>query len=138
TAALEFKHRGYAPIPIQAGSKRPPGNEWQNLVISEDDVPLHFSDPDGGVRLLLGGPRGRLVDVDLDCPEAIDLAEFFLPETGMIHGRASKPRSHWWYRVASDCRVQQFRDADGKSLVELRGTGGQTVVPPSIHPEGEA
>jgi len=33
--------------------------------------------------------------------------------------------------------VQRFCDPDGATLVELRSTGGQTVVPPSVHVSGE-
>src|SRR5207249_1949958 len=31
----------------------------------------------------------------------------------------------------------RFKDVDGTCLLELRGTGTQTVLPPSVHPDGE-
>ena len=78
--------------------------------------------------------------MDLDCAEAIAAAQTakFLPATEMIHGRPGSPSSHWWYiadLVPPTCR---FQDVDGTSLLELRSGGCQTVVPPSIHPAGEA
>jgi len=82
--------------------------------------------------------------VDCDCPEAITAAREFLPETGLIFGRQSKPFSHFFYRSDPPARTMQFIDPlDQSTIVELRGLksdgsiGLQTVVPPSIHESGE-
>ena len=97
----------------------------------------------GNIGLLAGEPSGGLHDVDLDVQDAIDLASMFLPETSMVHGRPSKPRSHFWYETDRSSRVVKFKDVtdnggmNGDTLIELRGTGGQTVIPPSTHPSGE-
>ena len=104
---------------------------WQDLRLDEHSVEDHFQ--------LLGEPSGDIVDVDVDSPEALAAAETFLPATGLVHGRRSKPRSHRYY-VASGTRTQKFEYADGKKktmLIELRSTGSQTIVPPSVHPSGE-
>jgi hypothetical protein len=54
------------------------------------------------------------------------------------HGRLSAPRSHRWYVTDEPGAVVRFKDPDGPdTLVELRGAGGQTVIPPSVHPCGE-
>ncbi len=79
------------------------------------------------------------MDVDLDCAEAMVLAPTFLPETQMRHGRRSKPASHYWY-ILTDAlpgATRRYKDMDGATLVELRSNGGQTLVPPSVHPSGE-
>src|SRR5690606_24265276 len=34
-------------------------------------------------------------------------------------------------------RTQTWKHPDGRMLVEVRSTGGQTVLPPSIHPDGD-
>jgi hypothetical protein len=39
--------------------------------------------------VILGPPSSGLTDIDLDCPEAIGLASYFLPRTGAVFGRAS-------------------------------------------------
>jgi hypothetical protein len=135
-AARTYLRLGFAPVPIPLRSKaaRLPG--WPDLVVTDDQVEGLFRD--GNIGLLLGARSGGLVDVDLDAPAAVELAPDFLPATGRIHGRASKPRSHWWYRVARPPTTKQFKGCRGESLVELRGTGGQTLVPPSVHPSGES
>src|SRR5262249_14165551 len=86
---------------------------------------------------------GRPLDADLDCVEARRLAARFLPPTQRISGRKSAPHSHWWYTATGGCGGRKpFRDptidGDEAMLVELRANRCQTVVPPSIHPEGEA
>lgn len=134
-AARRYLERGFAPIPVPARTKAPIRSDWQHLRVSAEQTEELFRG--ANVGLLLGTPSNGLVDVDLDAPEAVAMAEAFLPATPMIHGRAGKPRSHWWYRVDSEMRTRRFQDIDGACLAELRGTGGQTIVPPSIHPSGE-
>src|SRR5262249_37874613 len=62
-----------------------------------------------------------------------------LPPTGWISGRESAAYSHWWYSAEGAIeKTTQYKDVDGAMLVELRSTGGQTVVPPSVHHSGES
>jgi hypothetical protein len=88
--------------------------------------------------VILGPPSGWLVDVDLDCAEAMRLADYFLPGTESIFGRDGKPRSHWEYIAEVPKRVELIDPANGGCLLELRSTGCQTVFPGSTHPSGEA
>ena len=54
--------------------------------------------PNGSnVGVILGPRSGELVDIDLDCAEALALADLYLPATEAIFGRKSKPRSHRIY-----------------------------------------
>lgn len=136
-AATRFIEDGYAPLPLPHGSKDPSRREWQQERIGPDDVPRVFHDKQN-VGLLCGEPSGGLLDVDCDAPEAIQAARTLLPPTAMRHGRGSKPDSHYWYRAASPLpTTTRYRDVDGATLVEMRSTGVQTVVPPSVHPTGE-
>jgi len=91
------------------------------------------------IGVILGKPSGGLADVDLDCDEAVRLAPKYLPPTGCITGRTGQPGRHWWY-ISKDCETARHRDklckGEGATVVELRSTGHQTVVGPSIHPDG--
>ena len=130
-AAVAFFRRGWTPLPIKAGSKAPEGSAWQKTTYSsEEEVAGAFLEA-ANVGLLLGAPSGGLVDVDLDAPEARAVAPAILPDTAMVSGRAGSPRSHFWYVVPDPEGRQSFTHRGaGDTLVELRGTGGQTVVPP--------
>lgn len=135
-AARAYRQRGWMPIPIPSGQKGPRLKGWQNLRIDEPDLPQYFNCV-GNIGLLLGEPSGWLVDVDLDCDEARELADAYLPPTPAITGRPSAPGSHRWY-IAGGAVTARHRDpADRSTIVELRATGQQTVVGPSMHPSGE-
>jgi P4 family phage/plasmid primase-like protien len=98
----------------------------------------HFAGRQTNVGVLLGEPSGWLIDIDLDHPRAVELAAQFLPSTPAVSGRPGKPRSHWWYRVTAPVQTHKRPQTQLGMIVELRSTGGQTVIPPSVHPSGEA
>jgi DNA polymerase-1 len=141
-AAAQYLELGVVPIPLPPQSKVPQIAGWQNLRPTPEDLDRLF--PAGqalNIGVLLGEPSHGLVDVDLDTLEALAAAPLLLPPTGWLSGREGKPRSHWWYRVRNppNKASEKFSDidADQTCLLELRSTGGQTVVPPSIHESGE-
>jgi len=76
--------------------------------------------------------------VDLDVPEALVLAPHMLPPTGEVGGRSGAPRSHWYYACRHPPPTRRYNGPDGERLVELLARGAQVVVPPSIHPSGDA
>lgn len=141
--AVDYLRRGWRVIPVRARAKRPLNDDWPHLEITPEAAPRYFGG-DTNIGVILGDGSSGLVDIDLDCTEALALASRFLPPT-MIFGRASKPRSHWLY-TAPGARTEKF-SAGGKAgqmLVELRanavggGEGLQTVFPGSVHESGEA
>jgi hypothetical protein len=134
--ARKYTRWGWRVIPIPPKKKGPVLQGWQRLRLKKSEIPEYF-DAQGNVGVLLGKPSKGLVDIDLDSEEAIFLASHFLPETGRIHGRESKPNSHYWYRTAPTPTPLKFCDVDNACLVEIRSTGQQTIVPPSVHPSGE-
>jgi hypothetical protein len=135
-AAADYLARGWQPIPIAAGQKAPTLPRWQSLRLSADNLAAHFAGQ-GNIGLLLGEPSRWLVDVDLDCAEARGLASQHLPPTGLISGRPGNPRSHYWY-LADGATTRKHSDPRTRAMIcELRSTGCQTVVGPSIHPSGE-
>ena len=138
-AALGYIVKGWSVVPIAPGQKTPGVAGWPDLRIKAEDIDKHF--PPGepmNVGLILGQASGGLVDVDLDCEEAVALAPIFLPGTGMIHGRPGNPSSHWWYKLSGGTVGRAaFTGVGGGSIVEVRGDGHQTVVPPSLHPSGD-
>jgi hypothetical protein len=128
--------RGFAVIPVPFKQKRPHLPAWQTLRIARDALPRYFNVTPSNVGVLLGEPSHWLVDVDLDHPRAVALADKFLPATGMTWGRASKPRSHRIYRLTRPADTVRRNSHDGM-LVELRSTGCQTIAPGSTNPSGE-
>jgi len=143
-AAIHCFEQGWSPVPIVKGKKRPAVEDWPNTRYkTKNEIEAAFEDSNLGV--ILGDASNGLIDIDLDSDEAISLADGFLPVTRMIHGRKTSPRSHYWYRIEGwSVSTEAFKDPllvktdPGRAtLVEIRGTGGQTLLPPSVHPSGE-
>jgi P4 family phage/plasmid primase-like protien len=156
-AAREYRDKGLAVCRL-GGGKKPANRGWT----TRSAVPEEFR-PGDNVGLVCGwlsdgGVAGRfLVCVDLDAREAVEKAPQFLPATGAVEGRKGNPGSHWWYFVtdvpewavskapqAAAAAVaagappgpfkKPFNHAQtGERLIDFQGTGGQAVVPPSLH-----
>jgi hypothetical protein len=151
-AAIWYVEQGIYPVPVAFKGKKPKGNGWEQLRIDAASVPSHFNGQPSNIGALLGTSTQvsladlhlSLTDIDLDSPEALSIAPAFLPATGFVFGRASKPASHWFYLTWLPMRLRQFKDPLTKTmLLELRGTkkdgtiGLQTVLPGSTHYSGE-
>jgi hypothetical protein len=137
TAAREYLRRGWCPIGVEPNGKVPkPKPEWEKQRLVEVDLPKFFSNGNN-IGIHFGTPSNGVVDVDLDCTEALALADYLLPATESVFGRNSKPRSHRLYRIFGHADYLKLKDplldsADPRHcLVELRQDGHQTIVPPS-------
>jgi len=135
--AQEYMDKGMVPTPVQNMGKKPLLSKWQDTTINTAIIQANFNG-NQNIGIVLGKASGGLVDIDLDCPEAVRMADQFLPNTGMIFGRDSSPCSHWIYR-STECgdRVAFQGPGDEGMLVEYRGNGAQTVFPESTHETGE-
>src|SRR5215207_9406812 len=108
-AAERYLRAGLAVIPVPAGEKNPNRRGWQQERWTIADIPRCWSNGQN-IGLLTGEPSGWLVDVDLDCPEAVKIAGRFLDPT-RTSGRESTPDAHWWYR-AEGIRSMTFEDVE--------------------------
>src|SRR5438132_1129081 len=133
-AAHNYLRLGSAFVPVPAGLKHPILENWHLHQFEIVDL-----DPKGNVALRLGRRSGNLVDIDLDCQEALKLADLYLPPTGAEFGRESKPRSHR-LDISRGATFEVFHDplTDRKNtLLELRADGRDggahvTLAPPSV------
>jgi hypothetical protein len=150
-AARQYIEAGFLPVPVPYKAKNPAFDGWPTLRLTADDAPKYFNGHPQNIGLIVGDDYGT-TDIDLDCGEAVRAASFFLPETAMIFGRNSKPRSHWFYRLDPPLPTRTFKDvkktgnaddADANEkktmILELRcqksdgAVGFQSIVPPSTH-----
>jgi len=144
-AALGYFREGWLPLPVRFRGKKPILTEWSQYRPDENEVRLQFGNGHSvNMGILLGEPSGGLVDIDLDWPEAEELAYEFLPDTNRVFGRTSCPASHHWYCCTPPLATKRYQDPTAKAkddakamIVEIRSTGAQTVTPPSTHTSGE-
>lgn len=142
-AALSWLKLGIHPTPLKRKSKQPKSRKgWNKIRVTKETV-AEFFFPGDNIGGLWGEPSGWIVDVDLDWDEAADVAPAFLPET-FVYGRRSRPSTHFLYRCEGIHTIKKhhkdLRDGhedDSEMIVEIRSTGSQSVLPPSIHPDDE-
>jgi Protein of unknown function (DUF3987)/Bifunctional DNA primase/polymerase, N-terminal len=131
--AYEYFKRGWAPLPVPFRSKSPNLKDWQKFRVTEAELPNHFNGKEQNIGVILGKSSGDLVDVDIDCVEARELAPQLLPATGAVFGRETNPRSHWLFVVPVSAKVT-FNDAvTGERLLEILTNGQQAIFPGSFH-----
>jgi hypothetical protein len=141
-AAQRYIQQGLYPVPAPYKTKAPKIDGWQKLRITGDQASRYFGDQPQNIGVILG--ENGLGDIDCDTIEAAVAASALALHTGMVFGRVSKRASHLFYFLSNPVALMQFKDPTNKKmLVELRcqkkdgGIGLQTIVPPSVHPEGE-
>ena len=119
-------------IPLKPKSKQPVDSSWPQSGRKLYEIDVTYNN----VGLLLGEASGVL-DVDLDCYEAKALAEVILPKPAVAFDRGSEDSGHYLYLGLSFGPRKVFSTGSNETLVELRGDGAQTMVPPSVHPNGQ-
>ena len=148
-SCLRYLDEGLAIITYPARKKYPTKRNWPVTARLTREQAERLSDQDAdklNVGVLTGKPSGGYYDTDLDVREAVEAAKFLLPQTNRSHGRPSNPSSHYSLGCLDvpdhETVAWQFAE-DGKQTkyVELRGgndhSASQTMIPPSIHPDGE-
>ena len=118
-------------LELHSNSKRPVSNDWPNQGQSADTVLSRGNN----VGLILGNTSG-LLDVDLDCREAKLLADIILPPPLAAFDRGTADSGHYLYKAITTGPRKSFTSVDKSTLAELRGDGAQTMIPPSVHPNG--
>jgi hypothetical protein len=134
--AREYIDSGCDVVPLDPGSKGNHIRDWQNKTFTERD----FSER-SNIGVKTGKPSHDLIDVDLDCALAVDLAPQILPATPAKFGRGGVA-THWLFIVEDAETVKHKLPAgiqgDGHATtVEIRAGGCQTMFPGSIHPNGQ-
>lgn len=137
--ALRIYSLGIVPVRIPFRDKNPGRVGWTKERPTPAEI-LSWRSP-FNVGALCGSASGGYVDIDIDCAEGIELAPYYLPDT-WVHGRLSKPNSHWGYFAKGDVSYRKFTDGDDYTVLELRGeasTGSaiHSVWPYSVHTSGE-
>jgi len=137
-AAAFYLDHGFAPLPVPTRTKQPVISGWPELRIGRADLARYFPDSrDSNIGLILHD-ESRLIDLDLDCPEAVGAGRLWLPLSNWVSGRRNKPASHYWFVADAPVVFQAYDDVDGTRLLERRaGNGHQTIAPPGIHEQGD-
>ena len=132
----KYFESGYPVTPIKK-DKTPALLEWQKVETYKDyekliDNGLYRK----GFGLLTGKPSGIIcVDIDTVDPILIKKIEKILPPSPLMKkGNKDRPANRFYKYNGEDKLL--FFDEQGVIAVEVLSTGQQTVMPPSMHPNG--
>lgn len=144
--ALALIERGFAPLPLMPGEKKPgmrDGGVWRLMYDWNDwnKVPANvyqaqawsrmIGDDDAGIGVRCG--RG-LICIDIDIEEAVAPLLAILPPSP-VQKKGKKGLSLFYRGDTEKIRSKNFRTPEKVGLVDLLAEGKQTVLPPSIHPD---
>ena len=142
---VRYVERGYSSIPIVPGEKRPGDfrrSEWIgafNWVRFCDRLPSHFETeiwtgwPDAGVCVALGRASNLIaIDFDYGSAEVRAALEAILPPSPV---RKTGLKGYTSFYQFNGLPSRKFL-VGGVSVIEVLSHGKQTVLPPTIHPEG--
>lgn len=144
TAAMEYVKHGWEPIRLPPLKKTPAGKWKEARAWTDAEINAAFSDC-SNIGIALGKRSANLIDIDFDCREAAELAKTIVSDFPSF-GRAGSPNSHrvihaklkkGRYTFELPSAVAAKLGAERTMLLEVRGTGHQTMFPPSTHPSGE-
>jgi putative DNA primase/helicase len=135
--AQKLTAQGLFVIPVPFKSKKACLARWSSSRLLQSELPKHFGNK-SNIGLLLGvGPR-FITDVDLDSHEATAVARLISgPATCRISGRKGKQSSHYFFSLPHAIKTKKFVAPGRQMILEIRGAGHLTLLPPSIHPSGE-
>lgn len=137
TFAIHLLDRGYSPVPLVTGHRRPLLPRWDRLrttALTEAEIERIAQRHPGAGLGVAGGFNGLVpVDVDTDVRVIVHAVMAVLPKARV--GKRGRRGETWFFRdPTGQLSACKFKDRAGRPLVELLVTG-QTVIPPTMHPE---
>jgi hypothetical protein len=137
--AMQLRSLGYSPVPIIAGQKRPLFPNWDRLravAMNEQEIAsLARKRPRLGLGVAGGFNQLCPIDVDAADPDVLKAVGGALPPLDVV--KMGRKGYTAFFRDSSRLiRGRKFLTPppDRRPLVEIL-VSGQTVVPPTLHPE---
>jgi len=133
-AALRYLEQGWSVIPLEG--KRPLESwvQYQKQRATERKIEQWWrANPQANVGVVTGAISGIIV-LDVDGPEgkrSLEENGLDIPKT--VTGRTGGGGWHYFFKHPGGQAKNFSRRLPG---IDLRGDGGQVVVPPSVHPSG--
>ena len=136
-AAAVYLGRGWCPIPVEAGGKRPLAKDWPNRRLAPEEAAGVWGAAEPPNIGILCGEPSRLVVLDFDDPRAFATWWAANPEAAqtrtIARDNAPRGRCHLYFSLAEGQAAPPSRKGPGWDMLS---TGRQVVAPPSVHPSG--
>ena len=137
SVVLSYKDLGWVLTRVARGSKVPIDVGWQSAAIpTTEQLREWFETGRFNPGLRLGSVSGNVYDLDCDDERLIPFLKELAPEWARsCPAWTHRGRPHVLLRLDSEVPYLKFQLA-GKTLLEVRGEGHQSLLPPSVHPDG--
>lgn len=131
--AFEYFDRGWSVIPLDG--KRPALKRWKEFQSRRPtlaELRDWFADPAVNIGIVTGSVSGGLLVVDCDTPEDAAWWTATHPRSPLVV-HTGGGGNHIYYRLSPATSVGNRSKVCSRSI-DIRGTGGYVVAPPSQHP----
>ena len=139
--ALELLDRGFTPLYVSIGTKRPGHRDWPNIVQTRENVERQFNRPANiGIRtgdLHQDGSCLVAIDIDREDFQLVECAQAAIGQ--IVPVKRGKKGCTLFLRLTEPIDTRKLywnRDGRRTAAVDVLCRRAQTVVPPSVHPEG--
>jgi len=141
-AKYYLDEEGFAVLLAPPGEKEARVKGWPNLVLGPNAIDEEFPPgKDLNIVRVNGTNSGGRGDIDLDRPESLRVANYIIPEEVRRFGRQGQIPGHIEVKFADTVprttRYELPGEGDDRCVVELRADGSQTLLPPSVYPDGD-
>lgn len=136
---------GYHVIPVNYGKKFPEDKNFLDFRIHADEVPQYFDlGRDWNLGLLLGTEvtsGAFLAGIDVDVEDELLISRIRAAIPGEPVAKRGKKGITFLVRTAHAMKSAKFARKDPITkkrftVIDFMGVGNQTVLPPSVHPDG--
>lgn len=145
-AAVAYAHAGLPIIRLRVGQKLPVDGDWTNRLVSvpsPETAALWWSQANWNVGLLTGQPSGMWVlDVDAAAGGLVSLQRLISDHGGVLRSgfvvRTGGGGLHLYFSMPPGHDITNSNKRLKKLYpgLDVRGTGGQVVLPPSVSEKG--
>jgi hypothetical protein len=143
-AIIEAARRGWRLFPVESRGKLPMVKEWQRVATCDlaqlEAWAVQFPGCNWG---LATGTASGLVVIDIDGAEGrasvadLERQALTLPATVTVTTGRTDGGEHHYFRMPSGVDIRNDQSGRIGPHIDVRGTGGFVVFPPSIHASGK-
>ena len=138
--ALKYLDRGFTPLFISLGTKRPQFKNWPNVVPTRETIERQFNRPANvGIRtgdIHQDGSCLVAADIDREEHQLVVCVERAIGHAVPV--KRGKKGCTFFFRLTEQIGSHKLywnRDGKRTAAIDVLCRGAQTVVPPSSHPE---
>ncbi len=124
--------------PVKFKSKKATLKNWPKTLVTKENYQKYFNQKPSNVAVLNGQGSCPLIDVDCDDDNFAYLWQHAGIPTQLSFGREGSIPTHYFYKISDEIpETKKYLNEERQCIVELRSKQTCTLVPPSVHENGD-